>query len=99
MPRFTAASIDSGNFAVANSFTRFSASSSGYCLPGVSWALQPLMLLATAAMLEPLHIDAHAARAAGNRAHGGLEPGGGQIRLLGFRDFLQLRTQIGRAHV
>src|SRR6185437_4011176 len=89
MPRFTAASTVSLNFALANSLTSFSASSTGYCLPGGSLSFHAFMRLAVA-MLEPLHVDAHAARAAGDGAHGGLEIGCGQIGLLGLRDLFEL---------
>src|ERR1700722_15977845 len=92
MPKFTAASIDSGNLAVANSFTRLSASSSGYCLPGVSLAFQAFSRLVTAAMSEALHVNAHAARAAGDGAHRGIESGGGEVRLLSLRDLFELRA-------
>src|SRR6185437_8258086 len=89
MPRFTAASTVSLNFALANSLTSFSASSTGYCLPGGSLSFHAFMRLAVA-MLEPLHVDTHAARAAGDGAHGGLQIGSGEIRLLGLRDLLEL---------
>ena len=45
MPRLTATSTDSANFAVANSFTSSRASSIGYCLPGVSLPFQALHAL------------------------------------------------------
>ena len=47
MPRFTATSTDSVNLAVANSLTSFSASSIGYCLPGMSLSFQALTRFAT----------------------------------------------------
>jgi hypothetical protein len=39
---------------------------------------------------DALHFDAHAARAAGNRAHGRVEIRCGQVRKLGLRDLLGL---------
>src|SRR5882672_12441513 len=90
MPRFTATSTDSANLAVANSFTSFSASSIGYCLPGVSLVFQARRRLATAGISQTLHFDAHAAGTARNGAHRGLEVGGGQVGGLGSRHFLDL---------
>src|SRR5688572_16425404 len=96
MPRFTATSTDSANFAVANSFTRLSASSTGYCRPGASFAFHGAMRLgnfislAEAAISHPLHVDAHAAGAAGDRAHGGVQVRGGDVRHLHLRDVFQL---------
>src|ERR1700722_12668639 len=93
MPRLPAASIDSGNFAVANSLTSVSASSTGYCLPGAILVFQACSRLGMALMSEALHVDAHTARTASDRAHRGLEAGGGQIRLLDLGDLLELRTR------
>src|SRR5258708_28422350 len=90
MPRFTATSTDSANLAVANSFTSFSASSIGYCLPGVSLVFQALRRLATAGISETLHFDAHSAGAARNGAHPGLQGGGGQVRGLCSRPLFHL---------
>src|SRR5258706_4078430 len=90
MPRFTATSTDSANLAVANSFTSLSASSIGYCLPGVSLVFQARRRLARADTSEALHFDAHAAGAARNGAHRGLEVGGGQVGGLGLGHFLDL---------
>src|SRR5665213_2750680 len=89
IPRFTAASTDSLNLEVASSLTIFSASSIEYCLPGWTLSFQVFTRLVSA-MLEALHIDAHAARSARNGAHGRFHVRGGQIRLLGGRDFLDL---------
>src|SRR3984957_11076913 len=41
-------------------------------------------------MSDTLHIDAHAAGAAGDGAHGGREIRGGEVRGLGFGDLLDL---------
>src|SRR6267154_6597895 len=90
MPRFTATSTDSANLAVANSFTSLSASSIGYCLPGVSLVFHACRRFARAAMSEALHFDAHAAGAARNGAHGGLQIGSGQVRRLGPGHFFDL---------
>ena len=51
---------------------------------------QAFMRFATAVMSQALHVDAHAARAARDGAHGGFEIGGREIRLLGLRDLLEL---------
>src|SRR5688572_5697191 len=81
MPRFTEQSTLSLNLAVANSFTSFSASSTGQDLPGGSLeahafcflgslpfvALSPLFSLW--AISDTLHMDAHAAGGAGDGAH------------------------------
>src|SRR5258706_2847663 len=90
MPRFTATSTDSANLAVANSFTSLSASSIGYCLPGVSLLFQACRRLATAGMSEALPFDAHAAGAARHSAHPGLQVGGGPVGGLGLRPLLDL---------
>src|SRR5580692_4497971 len=89
MPRFTAASTDSLNLAVASSLTIFSASSIGYCLPGWILSFQVFTRFASA-ILEALHVNAHAARRARDRAHRRFHVGRRQIRLLGGRDFLDL---------
>ena len=44
-------------------------------------------------MSEALHVNAHAARAARDRAHRSLEIGRRQIRLLDLGDLLELRTR------
>src|SRR5476649_1208503 len=90
MPKFTATSTASANLAVANSLTSLSASSTGYCLPGVSLVFHACMRLGVAGMSEALHVDAHAARAAGNGAHGRFQVRGGQVGGLGLRHFLDL---------
>src|SRR5258706_9095867 len=90
MPRFTATSTDSENLAVANSFTSLSASSIGYCLPGVSLVFQAWRRLATALTSDAVHFDAHAAGTARNGAHRSLEVGVGQVRGLGLCHFLDL---------
>src|SRR6185436_4505550 len=89
MPRFTAQSTVSLNFAVANSFTIFSASSTGYCLPGASFDFQVFSRFAIA-MCLPHHFHAHGAGGAGDGVHRGVEIGGREIRLLQLRDFLEL---------
>ena len=54
MPRLTATSTDSSNFALANSLTSFSASSIGYCLPGCDLAgSRPSDAWLRSAMSEP----------------------------------------------
>src|SRR5688572_23675856 len=92
MPRLTATSTDSRNFALANSFTSAIASSIGYCLPGWSLPDQAFTRLATTDMSEALHVDAHAARAARDRADCGFQVGSGQIRLLDLGDSFELRA-------
>src|SRR5688500_7203650 len=89
MPRFTAQSTVSLNFAVANSFTSFRASSIGYCLPGASFALQVFMRFAIAMALLH-HVHAHRTGTASDRAHRGVEIGGRQIRRLRLRDLFEL---------
>src|SRR6185295_10281234 len=90
MPRFTATSTVSLNFAVANSFTSFSASSTAYVLPGAIFDCHAFVRFATAGMSGALHVDAHAAGRARNRAHCGLEVRGREVRLLRLRDLLEL---------
>src|ERR1700749_107567 len=89
MPKFTAASTDSLNLAVASSLMIFSASSIGYCLPGWILSFQVFTFLVSA-ILEALHVDTHAARGARNGAHRRFHVRGRQVRLLGGRDFLDL---------
>src|SRR6516162_4269530 len=89
MPRFTAASTLSANLAVANSFTSLRASSTGYCLPGVSLAFQALIRFAVA-ISHPLHIDAHAAGTARDGANRGIQIRGLEVGLLELGDFLEL---------
>src|SRR5688572_28796256 len=89
MPRFTATSIDSSNLAVAVFFTRSSATLGSYDFERSTRALIFFTRLEIA-MSDPLHFDAHAAGAAGDGAHRGLEVGGRQVRLLHLRDLLGL---------
>src|ERR1700730_6231272 len=90
-PRLTDTSTDSLNFAVANSLTSFRASSMAYVLRGGSLSFQVLVRFAVVAMLEtPLDVDAHAARAAGNGAHGGIQITGRQIGHLHLGDVFEL---------
>src|SRR5687767_5370328 len=90
MPRLTATSTDSRNFALANSLTSAIASSIGYCLPGWILPVQAFKRLATNGMSEALHVDAHAARAARDGAHGGIQARGREIRQLHLGDVLEL---------
>src|SRR5260221_5167091 len=80
MPRFTATSTDSANLAVANSFTSLSASSIGYCLPGVILVFHGCRRLAMAGTSEDPHLDAHAAGAGRHGVHRGPQGRGGQGR-------------------
>src|ERR1700722_8884514 len=89
-PRLTDTSTDSLNFAVANSLTSFSASSIAYDLPGGSFSFQLLVLLATNGMSHYLYIDAHAARASRNGAHGGIQITGRQVGHFQFGDIFEL---------
>src|SRR3954463_1673883 len=89
MPRLTAASTVSLNFAVANSFTSLSASSIGYCLPGASFDFQAFSRFVTA-MFLPHHFHAHGTGRACDGVHRGVEIGGREIRLLQLGDFLEL---------
>src|SRR6202042_2494505 len=88
-PRFTETSTDSLNFAVANSFTSFSASSIGYALPGGSFSFQLFVRFTTAGMSHSLHVNAHAAGAARNGAHGGVQIGRRQIGHFHLGDVLE----------
>src|SRR5688572_8042280 len=90
MPRLIATSTVSSNFAFANSLTSASASSTGYAWPGLSRSAQGFWRLKTVAMSGALHVDAHAAGAARDGAHGRVEVGGGQVRHLLLRDLLEL---------
>src|SRR5271163_3360218 len=89
-PRFTDTSTDSLNFAVANSLTSLSASSMEYDLPGGSFSFQVFVRFTVAAILEPLHVDAHAASAARDGAYGRIQVAGGQIRHFHLGDVLEL---------
>src|SRR5271154_1815001 len=89
-PKFTDTSTDSLNFAVANSLTSLRASSMEYDLPGGSFSFQVFVRFTVAAILEPLHIDAHAAGAARDGAHGRIQVAGGQIRHFHLGDVLEL---------
>src|ERR1051325_2927733 len=89
MPRFTATSIDSLNFTVANFLSRFRASCTGYCLLGGSCSRAAFIRLPIA-MLEALHVDAHAAGAAGDGAHGGFKVSSRDVRHLDLGDLLEL---------
>src|ERR1700729_507978 len=89
-PKFTDTSTDSLNLAVANSFTSFNASSMGYVLPGGNFSFQVLVRLATAGMSHSLHVNTHAAGAAGDGAHGCVQAGRCQIRHFHLGDVLEL---------
>src|SRR6266436_4426823 len=90
-PKFTDTSTDSLNFAVANSLTSFNASSIGYDFPGGSLSFHAFILFTVVAMLEPpLDVHAHAARAAGNGAHGGIQITGRQIGHFHLGDIFEL---------
>src|SRR5262245_39002933 len=90
MPRLTATSTDSRNLALANSCTRASASSIEYCLPGWIFPAQVFIRFATNGMSHALHVDAHAARAARDRADGGVQIRSRQVGLLDLRDVFEL---------
>src|ERR1700730_10967122 len=90
-PRLTDTSTDSLNFAVANSLTSFKASSIGKDLPGGNFSFHAFILFTVAAMLEPArHVDAHAARAAGDGAHGGIQITGRQVGHFHLGDIFEL---------
>src|SRR5882757_6453581 len=90
-PKLTDTSTDSLNFAVANSLTSFKASSIAYDLPGGNFSFHVFILFTVVAMSEPpLYVDAHAARAAGNGAHGGIQITGRQIGHFHLRDIFEL---------
>src|SRR6185295_15640700 len=89
MPRFTAQSTVSLNFAVANSFTIFSASSIEYCLPGVSLDFQAFSRFAIAMCLTH-HVHAHRTGRARDGVDRCVQIRRREIRLLQLRDFLEL---------
>src|SRR6185295_11062843 len=89
MPRFTAASTVSLNFAVANSFTSLSASSIEYCLPGGSLFFQVFSRFVMA-MFLPHHVHAHRTGRARDGVDRRVEIRRREIRLLQLRDFLEL---------
>src|SRR5665213_1196470 len=89
-PKFTDTSTDSLNFAVANSLTSLSASSMPYDLPGGSLSFQVFVLFTIAAILEPLHIDTHAAGTARDGAHGRIQIACRQIRHFYLGNVLKL---------
>src|SRR5688572_24785385 len=88
MPRFTAQSTVSLNFAVANSLTILSASSIGYCLPGVSLDFQAFSRFVFTSL--PHHVHAHRTGTARDGVHRRIEIRRRQVRLLQLRDFLEL---------
>src|SRR5712692_8883408 len=90
MPRFTATSIDSSNFAVAVFFARSSAVFSSYALARSTRAAICFTRLEGCVMSDALHFDAHAARAACDRADRRVHVGRGEVRLLHLRDLLGL---------
>src|ERR1700722_14214460 len=89
-PKFTDTSTDSLNFAVANSLTSLSASSIAYDLPGGSFSFQALVRFTVAAILESLHVNAHAARTARDGAHCRIQVAGRQIGHFYLCDVLEL---------
>src|SRR5580698_7310262 len=89
-PKFTDTSTDSLNFAVANSLTSLSASSMEYDLPGGNFSFQVLVRFTTAGMSHSFHVNAHAAGAARDGAHGRVQVAGGQIRHFHLGDIFQL---------
>src|ERR1700688_1808830 len=90
-PKLTDTSTDSLNFAVANSLTSFRASSMAYALPGGNFSFQVLVRFATNGMSDyPLYVDAHAACAAGNGAHGGIQITGRRIGHFHLGDVFEL---------
>src|SRR6185312_1271326 len=89
VPRRIATSTDSTNLVLALSFRIFNPASTGYGLPGSTWPAIALKRLVSA-MSDALHIEAHAARAAGDGAHGRVQIGGGQVGLFLLGDVFQL---------
>src|SRR5688572_2280033 len=89
MPRFTAQSTVSLNFAVANSLTILSASSIGYCLPGWILFCQAFSRFATAMVLLH-HVHAHRTGGTCDRSNTGVEIGGRQVGRLRLRDVFEL---------
>src|SRR5262245_2396677 len=89
MPRFTAQSTVSLNFAVANSFTSLSASSIEYCLPGGSLFFQVFSRFVSA-ICFPHHFHAHRTGRARDGVHRRIEIRRREVRLLQLGDFLEL---------
>src|SRR5690348_17625885 len=89
MPSRIATSTDSTNLVLALSFRIFNAASTGYCLPGSTWPAIALKRLVSA-MSDALHVETHAARAAGDGAHGRVQIRRGQVGLLLLGDVFQL---------
>src|SRR6186997_1174891 len=89
MPRLTAQSTVSLNFAVANSLTIFSASSTEYCLPGASFDFQAFSRFAIAMCLTH-HVHAHRTGGARDGVHCRIEIRRREIGLLLLRDLLEL---------
>src|SRR5690348_2184257 len=90
MPRRIATSTDSTNLVLALSFRIFNAASTGYGLPGSTAPLIALKRLLMRAMSDALHVEAHAARAAGDGAHGRVQIRRGQVGLFLLGDVFQL---------
>src|SRR5665213_3332156 len=89
-PKFTDTSTDSLNFAVANSLTSLRASSMPYDLPGASFSFQVFVRFTVCAILEPFHVNAHAAGAARDGAYGRIQVAGGQIGHFHLGNILEL---------
>src|SRR5688500_11352075 len=89
IPRFTAQSTVSLNFAVANSFTSFRASSIEYCLPGGSLSFQAFSRFVIAMCLTH-HVYAHRTGRARDGVYRRIQIRRREIRLLQLRDFLEL---------
>src|SRR6188508_3230068 len=89
IPRLTEQSTVSLNFAVANVFTSFSASSIEYCLPGGSLSFQVFSRFVMAMFLTH-HVYAHRTGRARDGVNRRIEIRRREIRLLELRDLLEL---------
>src|SRR5574337_1341926 len=89
MPRRIATSTDSTNLVLALSLRIFNAASIGYGLPGSTWPAIALKRFVSA-MSDALHVETHAARAAGDGAHGRVQIRRGQVGLFLLGDVFQL---------
>src|SRR6185437_904678 len=90
MPRRIATSTDSTNLVLALSFRIFNAASTGYGLPGSTWPAIALKRLLMLAMSDALHVETHAAGAAGDGAHGRVQICRGEVGLFLLGDIFQL---------
>src|SRR6218665_2249737 len=93
MPSCTATSMDSSNLAVAASLTMASASVSAYSFLLSTLPASAFCFLVSLLISDTLHIHAHGTRRTGDRAHCGVQIGGGHVLHLGLGDLFELRAR------